>query len=78
MNKKLSEAKIKLTEMYNKYRAYYDCKAEAKPLALCSYCLLLDPKLITQHDFASILLPIWLPLQRVEKFFQFLATFFQK
>ena len=31
MNKKFSETKFKLTEMYNKYRAYYDCKAQAKP-----------------------------------------------
>ena len=34
MNKNFSETKFKLTEMYNKYRAYYDCEAEAKPLAL--------------------------------------------
>ena len=47
LNKKFSETKFKLTEMYNKYRAYYDCKAEAKPLALFSYCLLLNPKLMT-------------------------------
>ena len=53
--------------MYNKYRAYYDCKAEAKPLALFSYCLLLNPKLMTQSDFASKSLPIWLPLYRIEK-----------
>ena len=58
MNKKFSDTKIKLTEMYNKYRAYYDCKAEAKPLALFSYCLLLNPKLMTQSDFASKSLPI--------------------
>ena len=36
MSKKFSETKFKLSEMYNKYRAYYDCKAEAKPLALFS------------------------------------------
>ena len=29
-NKKLFGTKFKLTEMYNKYRAYYECKAEAK------------------------------------------------
>ena len=62
MNKKFSETKIKLTEMCNKYRAYYDCKAEAKPSALFSYCLLLNLKLTTQSDFASKLLPNWLPL----------------
>ena len=67
MNKKFSETEFKLTEMYNKYRAYYDCKAEAKPLALFSYCLLLNPKLMTQSDFASKSLPIWLPLYRIEK-----------
>ena len=67
MNKKFCETQLKLTEMYNKYRAYYDCKAEAKPLALFSYCLLLNPKLMTQSDFASKSLPIWLPLYRIEK-----------
>ena len=67
MNKKFPEKKFKLTEMYNKYRAYYDCKAEAKPLALFSYCLLLNPKLMTQSDFASKSLSIWLLLYRIEK-----------
>ena len=57
MNKKLSETQFKLTEMYNKYRAYYDCKAEAIPLAVFSYCLLLNPKLMTQSDFTSKSLP---------------------
>ena len=66
MNKKFSETKLKLTEMYNKYRAYYDCKAEDKPLALF-YCLLLNPKLMTQSHFASKSLPNWLPLYRIEK-----------
>ena len=67
MNKKFSETKFKLTEMYNKYRACYDCKAEAKPLALLSYCLLVNPKLTTQSDFESKSLPIWLPLYCIEK-----------
>ena len=67
MNKKFSETKFKLTEMYNKYRAYFDCKAEAKPLALLSYCLLLNPKPMTKSDFASKSLPLWLPLYRIEK-----------
>ena len=67
MNKKFSGTKFKLTEKYKKHRAYYDCKAEAKPLALFSYCLLLNRKLMTQSDFASKSLPIWLPLYRIEK-----------
>ena len=67
MNKKFSETKFKLTEMYNKYRTYYDCKAEDKPLALFSYCLLLNPKLMTQSGSSSKSLSIWLPLYRIEK-----------
>ena len=67
MNKKFSETKFKLTVIYNKYRAYYDCKAEAKALALFSYCLLLNPKLMTQSGFGSKSLPIWLPLYRIVK-----------
>ena len=67
MQKKFLETKEKLTTMYNKYRTYYDNKAEAKPLVLFSYCLLLNPRLMTQTDFASKSLPIWLPLYRVEK-----------
>ena len=67
MHKKFSETKEKLTTMYNKYRTYYDHKAEAKPLGTFSYCLLLNPRLMTQSDFASKSLPIWLPLYRIEK-----------
>ena len=67
MNKKFSETKFKLTEMYNTYRAYFEWTAEPKPLTLFSYCLLLNPKLMTQSDFASKSLPIWLPLYCIEK-----------
>ena len=66
MNKKFSETKLKLTELYNKYRAYYGCKADAKPLSLF-YRLLPNPKLMTHSDFASKPLPMWLPLYRIEK-----------
>ena len=67
LRKKFGDTKLKLTEMCNKYRAYYDYKAEAKLLAPFSYCLLVNPKLMNQSDFASKSLPIWLPLYRVEK-----------
>ena len=67
-NIEFNETKIKLTERYKKCRASYDCKAEAKPLALFSYCLLLNPKLMTQSNFANKLLPIRFPLYRIEKF----------
>ena len=58
MNKKFSETEEKLSTMYNKYRSYYDNKAEANPLLLFSYCLILNPRLMTQSDFASKSLPI--------------------
>ena len=43
MNKKFSETKLILREMYNRYRAYCDCLAEMKPLLLFSYCVLSNP-----------------------------------
>ena len=68
MNKKITDTKLKLTEIYKNYRAFYDdCKAAAKSLALSSYCLVLNPKLMTQSDFASKSLPIWQPRYRMEK-----------
>ena len=66
VNLNFSETKLKLTEMYDKYRAEYDCKVEAKPLAL--FCLLLNPKLMTQSYFATKSLPIWLPLSYPKNF----------
>ena len=51
--------------MYNPCRAYY-YKAETQPLKQFSFCLL-NPKLMTQSDFSSKFLPIWLPLYRVEQ-----------
>ena len=66
MSKKVPETKPKLTEMYNKDRASCDCKAEAKPLALF-YCLLPNPKLLTQSDSWIKFSPPWLPLYRIEQ-----------
>ena len=65
--KKFTETKLKLTEIYNKFGAYYDCKAEAKPLALFSHSLSLNPRLTKESDFASKSLPIWLPFYSLEK-----------
>ena len=63
-----SATNFQRTDMYNKYRAYFDYEIEAKPVALFSPCLLLSPKLMmTQSDFASESLPIWLPVYRVAK-----------
>ena len=57
---------LKVTEMYDEYLAYYDCKAGLS--RLISSCLLLIHKLMTDSDFASESLPVWLPLCRFEKF----------
>ena len=67
MKRRFTETKLKMIEMYKKYRGYYDCKAEAKPLPLFSYGLLLNPKMMIQSDFLSESLPIWLPLYCIEK-----------
>ena len=67
MLSKFSETKSKLVDSYQKYRAYYDKKAAAKPLTQHSFCLLLNPKLTTQQQVADKSVQVWLPLYRVEK-----------
>ena len=67
MMKKFSENKLRLIDSYQRYRNYYDRKSSAKPLQLHSYCLLLNPKLTAQNQFASKSVQMWLPLYRVEK-----------
>ena len=67
MLEKFSETKDKLIQAYHKYRTYYDEKANSKPLTLHEYCLLLNPRLTTQSEFASKSKQIWIPLYRVEK-----------
>ena len=60
-------AKESVISAYHKYRGYYDRKANASPLSLHSYCLILDPKCITQSDALSKGKLKWLSLYRVEK-----------
>ena len=67
MNMNVFEANLRLTAMYNENRAYYDCKVEAKLLGIFFYCLLFNPKLMTQSHFVSTSLPIWLLFYRNEK-----------
>ena len=62
-----SRTKSRLLDAYHKYRAYYDKKAAAKPLVNQQYCLLLNPSLLTQSDFAAKSTTIWLSLYKVEK-----------
>ena len=60
-------AKSRLLAAYHKYRTYYDQKAAAKTSANQQYCLLLNPSLLTQNDFAAKSTTVWLSLFRVGK-----------
>ena len=60
------EAKLKLTEMYNCYRAYYDYEAEVSPLHIFLTVLCFNPKHFRQLDFAGKTLSICAPLCRIE------------
>ena len=62
---KCSDAKDNIVTSYHKYRAYFDKKPE--PLALHSYCLLLNPILTTQSEFTAISMQTWIPLYGNEK-----------
>ena len=66
MKKIFSLAKTKETETFIS-AAYYDYKAEAKPLNLFLYWLLLNPKVMAHCGFLSKSLEIWLPVYRAEK-----------
>ena len=67
MQQKFSENKSKLIHAYHKYRTYDDEKALSSSLALNSFCLLLNPKLMNQSDFGYKLMTVWLPLYRIER-----------
>ena len=64
---KFSHTKSRLLDAYHKYRTYYDKKAAAKPLVQKQFCLLLNPSLLTQNDFAAKSCTIWLSLYKIEK-----------
>ena len=49
------------------YKKYYDNQAQAHPLKIHTYCLLLNPKLDTQKQPMNKMLPKWLALYRVEQ-----------
>ena len=63
---KFSHTKSRLLDAYHKYRTYYDKKAAAKPLVQKQYCLLLNPSVLTQSDFAAKPCTIWLSLCKIE------------
>ena len=67
LQQKFAENKSSLIESYHKYRTYYDAKANANPLKLHTFCLILNRKLSHQSDFGSKSMHVWIPLYRVEK-----------
>ena len=64
---KFSHTKSRLLDAYHKYRTYYAKKAAAKLLVQKQHCLLLNPSLLTQSDFAAKSCTIWLSLYKIEK-----------
>ena len=52
---------------YQKYRRYYDMKAQAKPLKLHSYCMILNPALTSTSDAVGKNRVKWIPTYRVEQ-----------
>ena len=67
MNEVFSAACDARITAYNKYRTFYDRKANAAPLSKHRYCLLLNPKLATVNDHMGKSLNKWIPLYRVEQ-----------
>ena len=67
MLQKFGENKQILLDPYQRYRSYYDQKAEAEPLKLYSHCLQLNPRLTGQNDLNQKAVQAWLPRYRVEK-----------
>ena len=62
-----AHAKHSAVQAYTRYRKHYDRQANANPLKLHSYCLLMNPKLTRQDMFAGKGINKWLALYRVEK-----------
>ena len=56
-----------LVNSYMQYKDYHDEKANAKPLKVHDYCLVLNPLLDNQRQMMDKLAPKWLPTYRVEK-----------
>ena len=67
MNEVFSAARDATITAYNKYRHFYDRKANAAPLTKHRYCLLLNPKLSNVNDHMGKSLAKWLPLYRMEQ-----------
>ena len=67
MSELLRRTKENVVLAYLKYRQYYDEKAKAQPLKRKSYCLLLNPKMVTQSDALHKGSAKWIPLYQVEK-----------
>ena len=62
-----AQVKHNAVEAYLRYRSYYDRKANAEPLKLHAYCLLMNPKITSQNMFSGKNANKWISLFRVEK-----------
>ena len=62
-----SHSKSRLLDADHKNRTYYVKKTAAEPLVPKQYCLLLNPLLMTQNDFAAKSCTIWLSLYKITK-----------
>ena len=67
MKELYKQQKQNLMDTYVRHKKYYDRKAQAHPLKIHSYCLLLNPKLDTQKQQMNKMQDKWLALYRVEK-----------
>ena len=67
MNEVFSAGRDATITAYNKYRTFYDRKANAAPLSKHRYCLLLNPKLANVNDHMGKSLTKWIPFYRVEQ-----------
>ena len=63
----LGETKENLIASFNKYRDYYDKKANAAPLKLHEFCLLLHPQISREREKVGKLQCKWVGVYRVEK-----------
>ena len=69
MNEVFSAARDATITAYNKYRHFYDRKANAAPLHKHHFCLLPYPKVSNVNDYMGKYLAKWLPLYRIEQVF---------
>ena len=78
MNEVFSITRDATISAYNKYRLFYDKKANASPVKKHRLCLLLLPELSNVNTHMSRSLTEWLPLFRIEQVLTNSNYFFRK